>query len=78
MRRIGRLRQQCLAPHIVKAQHKVRIARESFWRCHILDIVLLPQTSGIAESIDPAFSGNAGSSEYDDVAKVSHVAHEAW
>ena len=66
-----------IAAHVVKTKDEIGVTGKSLGRCHILDPVLLPQATRIAECANSAFGGNAGSSEDHDIADVVHRAHEA-
>ena len=56
------------APRIVEAQHQVRIARERFGRSDVLHPVPLPQATGGAERIDPAFGRHPRPGQDHDIA----------
>src|SRR3546814_9279379 len=61
-----------LAPHVVKAQHQVGVARKSLGGRDILDAVLFPQAAGVAKRVDAAFGGHAGAGQDDDIVILSH------
>ena len=77
MRGIGLRALDRLTPHIIKAQHQIRITREGFGRCDILNPVFFPQAVFGAKCIDPAFGADPSASEDDDIANAAHRAHEA-
>ncbi len=72
MRRVGQLFLYRRAAHVVETQHQIGIARKSFWRSDILDAVLLPQSPGGTESVDPALGADPGTGQDHDVANLSH------
>ena len=65
VRRVGLDLGQPCAPLVIEAQHQVRIARKTLWRCHVIDRVVLPQTARVAKGIDPTFRADAGSGQDD-------------
>ena len=65
------------APHVVKPQNQIGIARKTFGCRHVLDAMPLPQAACAAESVDPAFGRNAGTRQDYDVADVVHT-HAIW
>lgn len=77
MRRVWLHLAQRFAPHVVETQHEVGIARKTLWRGDVFHPVLLPQSAGIAERIDPTFSRYAGTGQDHDIANVTHLPHEA-
>ena len=66
-----------IAAHIVKTKDEIGVTGKTLGRCHILNPVLLPQAARIAECANPAFGGNASTSEDHYIADVVHRAHEA-
>ena len=77
VRRVGLLGLDRLAPHVVEAQHQIRIAGECLWRGDVLDPVLFPQPAAATEGVDPALGGYPRAGQDHDVADLLHVAHEA-
>ena len=79
MRGIRRDVRQSGAAHVVEVEHEIGVPRKALGRGDILDPVLLPQPSGRAEGVDPAFGGNACAGEDDDAFDLCHEAfkHEA-
>ena len=77
MRRIGLFGEHCGAAHVVEALDQLGIAREALGRGDILHPVPFPQPAAVAKGVDPAFGGDSRPGQDDDIAQMSHVAHEA-
>jgi hypothetical protein len=67
MRRIGPGLRGLRAAGVVEPVHEAGIAREAFGRRHILDPVLRPEATLVAERAQPAFRRNPGTGQYDDL-----------
>jgi 4-hydroxy-tetrahydrodipicolinate reductase len=67
MRGIGLYLLNTFATHIVKTQDKVGVAGKGFGRCHILDLMLLPQSACAAKGINAAFGANPSARQDDNV-----------
>ena len=78
MRGIGLFAEQGLTPHVIKAQNQIGVAREPLRRRNIFNIVLFPQSTGIAECIYSTFGADPCACQDNDVANIGHVAHEAY
>jgi hypothetical protein len=65
------------AAQIVETVHQHRILRQRLGRADVLDAMPLPQPTGTTESGEPAFGGEAGAGQDDEVANGGHRASVA-